>query len=48
MDEGGARVKGLVGAEGLEEAILAFDSNRDSRLTRFFLITMHSRMSVAS
>ena len=48
MDEGGAGVKGLVGAEGLEEAIPAFDSNRDSRLTRFFLITMHSRMSVAS
>lgn len=42
MDEGGTRVKGLVGAKGLEEAIPAFDSNRDSRLT------MHSRMSMAS
>lgn len=48
MDEGGTGVKGLVGAKGLEEAIPAFDSNRDSRLTRFFLITMHLRMSMAS
>ena len=47
MDEGGAGVKGLVGAEGLEEAIPAFDSNRDNRLTRFFLITLPSRMSIA-
>lgn len=48
VDEGGARVKGLVGAKGLEVVISAFDSNKDSRLTRFFFIIMPLRMSMAS